>query len=358
MHIKKIRITPTWSFHDEAGNQLDPHLFAILRSIHDKGKLTVAAQEAGISYRHAWNLLNKWAAFFGCPLVELQRGRGASLSPLGDKLLWAEKRVVARLEPQMKNLTSELNLEINRTLVDVNPLLRMHASYGYAVALLPEFAQNIQLDIQYKSAVDALASLGRGACDIAGFHVPTEVHSDALIDTYSRYIRPRVHRIIGFITRWQGLMVKPGNPKDIRSIADLARPCVKFINRQKDSGTRGLLDELMRREGMKSSQISGFDDEEFTHSAVAAYVGAGMADVGFGIEAAARQFGLDFLPVTTEYYLIMCHQRSLEQESIRRFLAMISQDSFYQAVRQLPGYSPSDCGRVMAVEDMLPWYRR
>ena len=110
--MKRIQIEPAWSFTDEAGNRLDPQLFGLLHAVHQSGKLTTAAAEAGISYRHAWNLLNKWADFFGVELVEMQKGRGARLSPLGDKLLWAEQRVAARLGPQLESLGSELNLEI------------------------------------------------------------------------------------------------------------------------------------------------------------------------------------------------------------------------------------------------------
>ncbi|MGB0467344.1 MAG: substrate-binding domain-containing protein [Pontibacterium sp.] len=356
--MKKIQVVPGWSFRDDSGNQLDPKLFKLLHALDERGKLTAAAKDAGISYRHGWNLLNKWAAFFGSPLVELQKGRGAWLTPLGEKLLWAEKRVIARLEPQIENLASELNIEIERTLEGIKPTLRLHASHGYAVALLPRFADQIQLDLQYKSAEDALAALNRGACDLAGFHVPVDMMSESLIATYSHQLKPRGHKIIRFISRTQGLMVKAGNPKAVHTVADLSREDVRFINRQKNSGTRALLDELLRREAVNAAHITGFVDEEFTHSAVAAFVAAGMADVGFGVEASAHQFGLEFIPVTTELYLLLCHQRALGQEAIQRFLESIRSDKFQQAVRALPGYEPVECGKVVAIESLLPWYRK
>ena len=320
--MKRIQVVPSWSFRDSGGNQLNPQLFSLLGAIHETGKLTAATSKIGISYRHGWNLLNTWAAFFGLPLVDMQKGKGATLSALGEKLLWAEQRVLARLEPQLDSLASELNLEIHRALEGVSPLLRLHASYGYAVALLPDFAGEIQLDLQYRSAEEALASLNRGVCDVAGFHVPVTGReggmSDALSETYSRHLKPRVHKIVKFITRQQGLMIKPGNPKQITGLQDLLRKDVKFINRQKDSGTRALLDELLRREGINSKKISGFADEEFTHSAVAAFVAAGMADVGIGVKAAARQFGLDFIPLSSEHYLLVCHNKTLKAEAMRR----------------------------------------
>ncbi len=358
MHIKKVQVVPTWSFRDESGNQLDPQLFKLLRALESHRKLTAAAREADISYRHGWNLLNKWAAFFGTPLVELQKGKGAWLTPLGEKLLWAEKRVIARLEPQLDNLASELNMEISRTLEGVRPQLRLHASHGYAVALLPRFADQLELDLQYVSAEDALAALNRGSCDVAGFHVPMEMISDKLAQTYSNYLKPRGHKIIRFISRRQGLIVKPENPLNIDSVVDLASHEVRFINRQKDSGTRALLDELLVRQGISAAAIDGYLSEEFTHSAVAAYVASGMADVGFGVEAAAEQFGLGFVPVTTEYYLMVCHQRALEQEATQRLIQLIRGDAFQQAVAELPGYRPDHCGEVISVEEMFDWYQK
>lgn len=351
--MRRIDVIPAWSFRDEAGNQLDPKLFRLLQAIHEQGKLTKAAQEVGISYRHSWNLLQSWTAFFGSELVLLQKGKGATLTALGEKLLWAEQRVVARLEPQLKNLASELNLEIQQSLENNRPPLRLHASHGYAVQLLPDQAVDYQLDLQFKSAEQALASLERGQCDLAGFHLPTEVISDAMRQTYLHYLKPRVHRIISFVSRCQGLMIKPGNPLEIMGLEDLLRSDVRFINRQPASGTRALLDELMCREGLNSAEINGFDDEEYTHSAVAAYVAAGMADVGFGVEAAARQFGLQFIPLTSEYYLFVCHAKTLKQEAMHRFLTSLQQPDFQQQLAELPGYAPVRSGQVMRLGELL-----
>ena len=351
--MKRIQIEPAWSFTDEAGNRLDPQLFGLLQGIHRSGKLTAAATEAGISYRHAWNLLNKWAEFFGVALVEMHRGRGARLTPLGDKLLWARQRVAARLGPQLESLGSELNLELQQLFEGVEPILRVHASHGYAVALLPRFATDFQLDLQYCNPQEALAALNRGVCDVAGYHMPTSATQGPLMQGYRRQLRPRSHCIIRFITRCQGLMLKPDNPRGISSLADLVRSDVRFINRQKESGTRALLDILLRDAGLSSQRITGFELEEYTHSAVAAYIAAGMADVGFGVEAAAHQFGLDFLPLATEHYLLVCRRRSLSDPSVTRLLQMIRSAPFIEAVSKLPGYTPDRCGEVCSVEALF-----
>lgn len=360
--MKKIRITPGWYFSDDAGNQLDRQLFVLLEAIHRHAKLTKSAEEVGISYRHAWNQLNKWAEFFGTPLVEMARGRGAWLSPLGEKLLWADQRVNARLGPQLESLGSELNLAIAQTLEGVRPVLRFHASHGYAVELLPDFLerQEIRLDLQYCSPRDALLALNRGACELAGFHLARgEVGLElglGLAREYRSLLKPRGHRLLRFITRRQGLMVRSGNPLGIQGLADLAdgvKEPVRFINRQADSGTRALFDGLLRQQGIAASDINGYPLEEYTHSAVAAYVASGMADVGFGVEAAARRFGLGFLHLASEDYLLVCHQRSLSDPRLVQLREVLTSQAFRDAVAALPGYTPERCGEVEGVEALL-----
>ncbi|GGB96245.1 formate dehydrogenase [Marinobacterium zhoushanense] len=353
MPIHKITIVPTWSFRDNQGRTLDPQLFVLLRHIERDGKLTSAASKAGISYRHAWNQLNKWAEFFGTPLVELEKGRGARLTPLGEKLLWAEKRVVARLEPQLDNITSELNIELSRLLEGSRPSLRLHASHGYAVELLPRFTEGFDLDLQYKQGQDALAAMAREQCDIAGFHLPVSAISVEMLGWIEKLLKPRAHRIIRFITRRQGLMIKPGNPLDIQGIEDLCREDVRFINREAGSGTRSLLEELMRRAELDSGSCLESTGMEFTHSAVAAHIAAGMADTGFGVQAAASQFGLDFIPLAEERYLLACHQRTLEMPAMQTLLASLRGNAFQQAVDALPGYDSSHCGELITLDELL-----
>jgi molybdate transport repressor ModE-like protein len=350
--MKRISVEPAWIFKDESGSRLDPQLFLLISAIHEHGKLTQAAKQVGISYRHSWNILNHWAGFFGCELVHLQKGRGAVLSPLGEKLLWAQQRLIARLEPQLQSFASEINLEIQRSLKGVKPLLNIYASFGYAVELLPKFANNYQLNLQYKGVEEALIALNRGQSDVAGFHLPVELRDAKYLTTYLRHLRPRAHKIVRFITRRMGLMVRAGNPKEIESLHHLTLPHVRFINREPNSGTRHLLDELLERDDVPGESIVGFDDAEYTHSAIAAYVAAGMADAGFGVEAAAKKFSLDFIPLTHEHYLFVCNNKTLQQESMHRFLDEIKSQAFYEQVETLAGYSSQDCGDVVNVEDL------
>lgn len=351
--MKRIKVTPTWCFSDDDGHRLDTNLLRLLGAVHRHGKLTHAAEEAGISYRHAWNLLRQGGEFFGVSLVELERGRGARLSPLGEKLLWAEQRATARLSPQLDSLGSELNLAIQQHQEGIQPVLRLHASHGFAIELLPQHLGELQLDLQYCSPSEALAALNRNSCDLAGCHLPRGNVGEKARRKYRRLLKPRNHRLVGFIARQQGLMVAPGNPLGIDGVAALANRPVRFINRQASSGTRELLDNLLAEAGISATNVDGYEIEEYTHSAVAAYVAAGMADTGFGVAAAAQRFGLDFVPLATEDYVLACHYHSLKEPKFDDFLQALRSDSFQEAVHRLPGYSPHQCGSVIEIPDFL-----
>src|SRR5579859_1696931 len=129
----KITLRPAWQFVGSHGELVDPRLFVLLRAIRDEGKLTRAARACGISYRHAWDLLARWNAFFGVPLVVMARGRGAQPSALAAKLLWADERTAASLLPQLTNIASELNLEISRHLRPSQAVVRLRASHDYLI---------------------------------------------------------------------------------------------------------------------------------------------------------------------------------------------------------------------------------
>jgi len=356
--MKRIEIRPAWRFVDQDGGQLDPQLFILLNALHETGKLTQAAARSGMSYRHAWNAIGKWSDFFGSPLVNLEQGRGARLTALGEKLLWAEARARARLAPQLENIASELNLEIKRALAESNPTLRIHASFGYAVAEIPEVVRQdgkVTLDLQYFAATDALDSLARGGCDMAGFHVPEGALGARAVELYRRWLNPGEQKLIYLVRRQQGLYLKPGNPKNIASLADITRPGVRFVNRQRGSGTRLMLDTLMQQLEIDAEAVKGYETEEFTHAAVAAYVASGMADVGIGVEPPAREFKLDFIPVAAERYFFICHEHTLQFPWVQDVLALLRGPAFKERVARLPGYAHDRSGEVMELIDAFPW---
>jgi molybdate-binding protein len=124
---------------------------------------------------------------------------------------------------------------------------------------------------------------------------------------------------------------------------------VRFINRQPGSGTRLLFDLMLQKQGMQAGSIHGYEQCEFTHAAVAAYVASGMADAGFGVETPARRFKLDFIPSQTERYFLLCDERVFDTPDVQQILGILRSDAFKAAVNQLPGYRADEAGTVMSL---------
>ncbi len=205
----------------------------------------------------------------------------------------------------------------------------------------------------YTSSQDAAASLHAGASDLACFHVPHGALEARGWEFYARWLDPLEHAVIAITDRTQGLMVAPGNPLGIAGLADLARPGLRFINRQRGSGTRFLLDALLAAAEVDADAIVGYEHGEFTHAAVAAFIGSGMADVGFGLERPARHFKLDFIPLATEHYFAVCRRDALARPEIEQVLAILRGESFRTEVDALPGYRTRQCGAVHMLGDVL-----
>lgn len=355
--MSRITIRAAWRFETENGQEVDPGLFGLLRAIRDSGSLKLAVEDTKMSYRHGWDMLKRAAHAFGCPLVRMERGRGAQLTVLGEKLLWAEQRSDASLFPQLDNVASELNLEIRRARAETQPVLRLHASHGYAVEKLPQLMArygHATMDLQYMGSVEALSSLCRAQCDLAGFHVPLGDIGRGLWGHYARWIKPRQQKVIRLVIRTQGLIVAPGNPKHLRGIKDLARSNVRFVNRQRGSGTRILLDGLLREAGIDPASITGYGTGEFTHAAVAAFVSSGMVDVAFGVEPAARQFKLDFVPIARERYMLACRNESLDVPPVQELVELLRAGKLGEVLGSVPGYELDDPGAIVDVKDIVP----
>ncbi|GLR27047.1 substrate-binding domain-containing protein [Limnobacter litoralis] len=354
--MHKVSIKPVWTITDSSNQPLSPRLLDLLVDVQEHGSLSQSCKATGASYRHAWNLIRQGEAQLGRPLLVMERGKGSTLTPLGEKLVWAGHRISARLSPMLESLSSELEGELEKALSQHIQPLRVHASHGFAVEKLIDILlrENEAVERKYVGSQEAVASLGQGHCDLAGFHLPQgEFEAEALAH-YARWLNTDSVRIINVATRRQGLMVARGNPMKIYTLKDLTRPEVRFVNRQPSSGTHFLLTCLLRKEGISPDQLNGFTQSEFTHAAVAAYVASGMADAGLGVETPSKRFKLDFVPMATERYFLACHEKQLKSPSVKRVVDVLKSEAFRALVNELPGYSAHDCGQIQTLQDTFP----
>lgn len=352
----RIGIETIWRFTRDQDAQSMRVMLDFLNEIRATGKITRAAERAEVSYRHAWNLIGKWSDFFGTPLVERHQGRGTTLTPFGERLVWAGQRLQARLGPQLQNLAQELESEINALLLADGETVRVHASHGFAVSALRDLLARetgLRVDFRYVGNVNSPASLAHGGCDLAGMHLPQGELRRRSMAAWRDVLSPIEHRVISFVTREMGLIVRKGNPLGIDALSRLTGGDVRFVNRDPESGTRMLFDELLAQQGLEGARIEGYTQVEFTHAAVAAYVASGMADAAFGVEAAARQFELDFVPVVTEDYIFVCQARSLENTAVQRILEVMRGEAFAAAIAALPGYSVREPGSVRSITEVF-----
>jgi molybdate transport repressor ModE-like protein len=354
--VFQVSIQPQWQLQTLNGDEIGQRLIRLLVGIHECGSLAGACVRAELSYRYAWGIIQHGQKIFGAPLVKASRGSGARLTALGEKLVWADKRIAARLSPLLDSLASEIEVEFERAVAHAEAILRIHASHGFAVETLHRSLtrQQIAADLKYRGSQEVLASLARGNCDLAGLHVPVGEFEADFLRMYAAPLRSARYRLVDLASRRQGLMVARGNPKKIGGVRDLARRGVRFVNRQPDSGTRALFDLLLDKNRLDGRTIDGYDTGEFTHAAVAAYVASGMADAGFGIETPAQRFGLDFIPLVTERYFFLYLAERGESPAIAQAMTILRSAEFRRAINRLPGYDSTNCGRVLDLAAAFP----
>jgi putative molybdopterin biosynthesis protein len=310
-----------WRGSSGADLRLDPRIVALLRAVHAHGTLRAATAALDVSYRNAWALLGAHARALGAPLVLLERGRGARLAPLGERLLAADDALHDLLERDAALFT-----------VPVEPATAPPAS-------------DLRVDLSFRGSQESLAAFARGETDVCGFHVMASQAAGA-----ARHLQARRDRLIRFVRREQGLIVAPGNPKKLQSLGDVAKRGARFVNRQRGSGTRTLVDHLLAAEGISAARLAGYGEEEFTHLAVASSVAAGRADAGVGVRAAAQRLKLDFVPLAQERYWFAARRRALSEVRLQRFVAALRDPSLVRLAERLGGYDAAGAGEICPLE--------
>lgn len=360
-----IHLHYTFERDEQAGARIVHPLFDTLAALQTHGSIKHAAQALGLSYRFVWGSLRAWEAELGQPLVQWMRGTRAQLTPYALRLLWAERQARTRMRPHIEALRAELRHVLALAEAGELDAVDVLASHDLALPRLQTLAarEALHLSIAFAGSAEALRGLNEGRCQLAGFHAPRlSEESTVFAEALRPLLRPGEHKLIGSHSRWQGLMYAPGlaEAPTLRSIADGR---YRFVNRQTGSGTRLLFEHLMRGAGLMNGAagaagVEGYDERvEHTHVAVAASVAAGLADVGLGVEAAAREFGLAFAPLVEEDYYLACLKPALDSPAVQRLRRVLAQPQWAEAVAALPGYRVQRAGEVLALTRALPWWQ-
>jgi putative molybdopterin biosynthesis protein len=268
-------------------------------------------------------------------LTSLVRADGLLLVPAGIEGHHAGEQVQVEL---LRGLA-----EIDRTIVAIGShdlVLDLAASRLRADDPL------ITLASSNVGSLGGLVALRDGLCHLAGSHLLDPATGEYTLPYLDRIFGPDADvAVVRLVHRDQGFLVAPGNPLGLTGIEDLKRTGLRYVNRQRGAGTRVLLDVELTRHHLTPDQLVGYEREEHTHLAVAAAVAAGRADAGLGIHAAARAFGLDFVPVAQEPYDLVLRAATVEEELLAPLWELLQDKDFRAEVEALGGYSCAETGR-------------
>lgn len=209
---------------------------------------------------------------------------------------------------------------------------------------------NVYMSSAHVGSMGGIMAVRRGEAHAAGCHLlDTESgeYNRAFIKKYFPNGGVKLLRCVG---RQQGLMLQKGNPLGIEKFADIARPGLRYVNRQKGSGTRILTDYLCKKEGLNPDDIYGYEREELTHTSVAAQLASGSADAGMGIYSAAKLYELDFLPVCIEEYDLLIPDHAWDSPMLRQMIATLQSPVFREKILSMGGYTLDNPGEIISID--------
>jgi putative molybdopterin biosynthesis protein len=243
-----------------------------------------------------------------------------------------------------------VQVRLYRTPAEIERTILVIGSHDITLDLMAQHLAEHQrrLTSANVGSLGGLVALRRGEAHLAGSHLLDVETGEYNLSYLEQYLPGIDVMVVALVGREQGLLIPGGNPKQITSLDDLRRDDVRIINRQRGAGTRVLLEYELGNAGIEPENVHGFDQEEYTHLAVAAAVASGRADCGLGIAAAAVALRLDFVPLFKERYDLIIPRQHYESPLLSPLLELLDDHSFKTAVSQLPGYDVSVMGRLIA----------
>jgi len=268
-------------------------------------------------------------------ITSLVRADGIVILPRGSQGLAAGEQVTIRLY---------------RPLADLEQTIFAIGSHDMTLDILAQFlsVRQRRLASANVGSQGGLIALQRGEAHLAGSHLLDPETGVYNLPYIRQYVSGVPVKVVALVERQQGLLVRRGNPKGIQSLQDLSRAEITFINRQRGAGTRVLLDYHLKLLGVAPEGIKGYNQEEFTHLAIAAAISSERADCGLGIAAAAQALGLDFIPLFQEHYELVIPAEFFDQVLLAPLFEVLNDPAFRQTVSALPGYDITRMGTLIA----------
>lgn len=244
----------------------------------------------------------------------------------------------------------QVDVHLYRSKADLERTIFAIGSHDLTLDLLAQFLaeRERRLTSANVGSQGGLVALRRGEAHLAGSHLLDPDTGEYNLSYIHQYLPEIPVRVIALVGREQGLLVRRTNPKKIRELEDLVRPDVTYVNRQRGAGTRVLLDYHLGLKKLASSNILGYQQEEYTHLGVAAAIASGRADCGLGIAAAAQALDLDFVPLFQERYDLVVPKVYAQSELLVPLFDVLDDQTFRREVAALPGYDVKQMGTLIA----------
>ena len=281
----------------------------------------------------------------------VQRGAGVITS-----LVRADGLVVIPRFSEGLDTGAQVQVELLRSLEEIENTIVAIGSHDLTLDLMASHLRRkgakagrpVNLSSSHVGSLGGLIAMRRGEAHLAGSHLLDEKTGEYNLSYIRRYLRGVPVAVVNLVGRVQGLILPSDNPKGIDALTDLARPDVTFVNRQRGSGTRLLLDYKLKSLNIAPDEVIGYAREEYSHLAVAAAVKGGSADAGLGILSAARALKLGFVPLLNERYDLVIPLAYFHSQLLQPLLALLQDEDFKKEVDALGGYDTRDMGNVVA----------
>jgi molybdate transport repressor ModE-like protein len=304
----------------------------VLAGLRKFGSLMATAKSLGITYAHAWNVLNALTANAGVPVVMAKRGGedhgGTELTKRGAEFLEEYERL-------QKGVSEFLGTPKGVIFGDfVPPELSIIGSSCVGVKIIIGMLGSLDVEYVEIGSTAGLAALMLGEADISGIHLYDVDTGEYNWPFLARSWPSRGVTLVRGYRREQGLMLKKGNPRGVSGLKDLVGKEVRLVNRNLGSGTRELLDRLLAQKRIASGRVKGYDHEVRTHDEVAKEIEEGRADVGLGLRATAERHGLEFVRVCEESFDFAIDSRRMKKRAVQAFLGVLRSEEFRDAIAE------------------------